>query len=139
MCRGKFIIRTACLLQFFAHKTTSDTAGVDHKSAGGTSGEDAGKSGANEAVTPGTQQTAPRRRSLDLYNEAAAILGLTCSQTNDCRCIECQVRVGERVMFSQPFREGNGTHCFLYEIDTDIIFISLSSARFQLLFTVRHS
>lgn len=29
--------------------------------------------------------------NLDLYEEAAAILGLTCSQTDDCRCIECQV------------------------------------------------
>lgn len=83
-----------CVLQFFAHKTgiaTSDTTGVDHKSGTGTSPDDASKGGANATISPGTQQTAPRRRSLDLYNEAAAILGLTCSQTNDCRCIECQV------------------------------------------------
>ncbi|KAL1512685.1 hypothetical protein ABEB36_002239 [Hypothenemus hampei] len=31
------------------------------------------------------------KNSLVLYEEAAAILGLTCSQTDDCRCIECQV------------------------------------------------
>ncbi|KAL1512684.1 hypothetical protein ABEB36_002239 [Hypothenemus hampei] len=30
------------------------------------------------------------KNSLVLYEEAAAILGLTCSQTDDCRCIECQ-------------------------------------------------
>ncbi|XP_066142663.1 uncharacterized protein [Euwallacea fornicatus] len=29
-------------------------------------------------------------KSMDLYEEAAAILGLSCSQTDDCRCIECQ-------------------------------------------------
>lgn len=33
-----------------------------------------------------------RRNSIDLYEEAAAILGLTCSQTDNCKCIECQVR-----------------------------------------------
>lgn len=32
-----------------------------------------------------------RRNSLDLYEEAATILGLTCSQTDSCKCIECQV------------------------------------------------
>ncbi|KAK4884911.1 hypothetical protein RN001_001182, partial [Aquatica leii] len=31
-----------------------------------------------------------RRSSMDLYEEAAAILGLTCSETNSCRCLECQ-------------------------------------------------
>ncbi|XP_030761063.1 uncharacterized protein LOC115886130 [Sitophilus oryzae] len=31
-----------------------------------------------------------RRSSIDLYEEAAAILGLSCAQTDDCRCIECQ-------------------------------------------------
>lgn len=33
-----------------------------------------------------------RRNSLDLYEEAATILGLTCSQTDSCQCLECQVR-----------------------------------------------
>lgn len=32
-----------------------------------------------------------RKNSLDLYEEAATILGLTCSQTDSCKCIECQV------------------------------------------------
>ncbi|XP_022904173.1 uncharacterized protein [Onthophagus taurus] len=31
-----------------------------------------------------------RRNSIDLYEEAASILGLTCSQTDNCKCIECQ-------------------------------------------------
>ncbi|KAK5648660.1 hypothetical protein RI129_003552 [Pyrocoelia pectoralis] len=34
--------------------------------------------------------TTTRRSSIDLYEEAAAILGLTCSETNSCRCLECQ-------------------------------------------------
>ncbi|KAF5290977.1 hypothetical protein FQA39_LY14508 [Lamprigera yunnana] len=37
-----------------------------------------------------TNTTRSRRSSLDLYEEAAAILGLTCSETNSCRCLECQ-------------------------------------------------
>ncbi|KAF7263747.1 hypothetical protein GWI33_001279, partial [Rhynchophorus ferrugineus] len=40
---------------------------------------------------PSTSSTGDSRRSsIDLYEEAAAILGLSCSQTDDCRCIECQ-------------------------------------------------
>ncbi|XP_018328795.1 uncharacterized protein LOC108739403 [Agrilus planipennis] len=31
-----------------------------------------------------------RRHSLEMYEEAANMLGLSCSQTNNCRCIECQ-------------------------------------------------
>lgn len=35
----------------------------------------------------------PRRRksSAELYKEAVEILGLTCSLTDSCRCIDCQV------------------------------------------------
>lgn len=35
----------------------------------------------------------PRRRksSTELYKEAVEILGLTCSLTDSCRCIDCQV------------------------------------------------
>ncbi|XP_060523088.1 uncharacterized protein LOC132700030 [Cylas formicarius] len=29
-------------------------------------------------------------QSMDLYEEAAAILGLACAQTDDCKCLECQ-------------------------------------------------
>ncbi|KAJ8958606.1 hypothetical protein NQ318_016327 [Aromia moschata] len=32
-----------------------------------------------------------RRSSIDLYEEAASILGLTCAETDDCKCLECQV------------------------------------------------
>nr|CAD7261822.1 unnamed protein product [Timema shepardi] len=35
-----------------------------------------------------------RRSSAELYKEAAALLGLACSMTDSCRCIECQVRTG---------------------------------------------
>lgn len=37
--------------------------------------------------------TNSRKNSLDLYEEAATILGLTCSQTDSCKCIECQVNL----------------------------------------------
>jgi hypothetical protein len=32
-----------------------------------------------------------RKSSTELYREAAALLGLTCSMSDSCRCIECQV------------------------------------------------
>jgi hypothetical protein len=32
-----------------------------------------------------------RKSSTELYKEAAALLGLTCSMNDSCRCIECQV------------------------------------------------
>lgn len=32
-----------------------------------------------------------RKSSAELYKEAAEILGLTCSMTDSCRCIDCQV------------------------------------------------
>lgn len=40
---------------------------------------------------PDTQSRNSRRSSIDLYEEAASILGLTCAQTDNCKCIECQV------------------------------------------------
>ncbi|XP_069696102.1 uncharacterized protein [Periplaneta americana] len=33
-----------------------------------------------------------RKSSTELYREAAALLGLTCSMSDSCRCIECQSR-----------------------------------------------
>lgn len=43
----------------------------------------------------------PRRRksSAELYKEAVEILGLTCSLTDSCRCIDCQVII-LRLMFN---------------------------------------
>ncbi|CAH0550433.1 unnamed protein product [Brassicogethes aeneus] len=37
-----------------------------------------------------TVENRSRRNSIDLYEEAATILGLTCAQTDDCKCLECQ-------------------------------------------------
>lgn len=53
------------------------------------------KSGRRPSVT-GTVSaptSPPRRRksSAELYKEAVEILGLTCSLTDSCRCIDCQV------------------------------------------------
>ncbi|KAH1007319.1 hypothetical protein HUJ04_004570 [Dendroctonus ponderosae] len=42
--------------------------------------------------SPSTSSTADSDKNdgMDLYEEAAAILGLTCSETDNCRCLECQ-------------------------------------------------
>lgn len=37
--------------------------------------------------------TSSRKNSMDLYEEAATILGLTCAETDDCKCLECQVSI----------------------------------------------
>ncbi|XP_065168087.1 uncharacterized protein [Atheta coriaria] len=64
------------------------------KSAGGHAAkEDVGKcsSSGNQSEQMTTAGgSGSRRNSIDLYEEAATILGLTCSQTDDCKCIECQ-------------------------------------------------
>jgi hypothetical protein len=40
-----------------------------------------------------TRRKERRKSSTELYREAAELLGLTCSMNDNCRCIECQVRV----------------------------------------------
>ncbi|XP_050294710.1 uncharacterized protein LOC126734915 isoform X2 [Anthonomus grandis grandis] len=57
--------------------------------------EIAGECSTSNVVVPSTSTSTVNdvtntKSSLDLYEEAAAILGLSCSQTDDCRCIECQ-------------------------------------------------
>lgn len=34
--------------------------------------------------------------STDIYEEAAHFLGLSCTLSNSCRCLECQVRIQTR-------------------------------------------
>ncbi|CAH1183022.1 unnamed protein product [Ceutorhynchus assimilis] len=41
-------------------------------------------------LQPDKGQETKSTTKIDLYEEAAAILGLSCTQTDDCRCIECQ-------------------------------------------------
>ncbi|RZC35921.1 hypothetical protein BDFB_003587, partial [Asbolus verrucosus] len=60
-------------LQETSHKSSS----VDNKCS-------------TSASSPSADGCRSRRSSIDLYEEAASILGLTCSQTDDCKCIECQ-------------------------------------------------
>jgi hypothetical protein len=43
-----------------------------------------------------------RKSSSELYREAAALLGLTCSMSDSCRCIECQVIVYNLNARSRP-------------------------------------
>jgi len=43
-----------------------------------------------------------RKSSTELYREAAALLGLTCSMSDSCRCIECQVIVYYSNVHSSP-------------------------------------
>ncbi|XP_017776498.1 PREDICTED: uncharacterized protein LOC108562606 [Nicrophorus vespilloides] len=62
------------------------------KTASSSESKKAQEVNASKCSGSGVNQTerTSRRNSIDLYEEAAAILGLTCSQTDDCRCIECQ-------------------------------------------------
>ncbi|GLV39674.1 uncharacterized protein CBL_08260 [Carabus blaptoides fortunei] len=77
--KTKYKANPAAAIDFFAFKTPGDPTTPEPKPGGDSPGK---------GTTPGRPQT--RRKSLELYNEAATILGLTCSQTNDCKCIECQ-------------------------------------------------
>lgn len=42
-------------------------------------------------VSAPTSPPRQRKSSAELYKEAVEILGLTCSLTDSCRCIDCQV------------------------------------------------
>lgn len=73
-------------LDFFIQNQTQKTVSEEHK--GLESSQDV-----NKCTSTGNgkgDNTRTRKKSLDLYEEAAAILGLTCTQTDNCRCIECQ-------------------------------------------------
>ncbi|GJQ82764.1 hypothetical protein Trydic_g19772 [Trypoxylus dichotomus] len=73
-------------MKFFIHNKTKKTAPADNKP---NQQETNGKNGKSE--TPAESQSKnTRRSSIDLYEEAASILGLTCAQTDNCKCIECQ-------------------------------------------------
>lgn len=73
-------------LQFFVqNKTKKSTTQTNNKNLI----EENSKCASSTNITETSSRN--RRDSLDLYEEAAAILGLTCSQTDSCKCIECQV------------------------------------------------
>lgn len=77
-------------LEFFVqNKSTSDSQTNEPKSRSDSCNEKTPK----EDHEPGPSASSPsesRRNSLDLYREAASILGLTCQLTDDCDCLECQ-------------------------------------------------
>lgn len=53
----------------------------------------------NNATAPPaalTSQQQPAKSSFELYQEAADILGLSCSLCDNCRCLDCQVSKGNR-------------------------------------------
>lgn len=74
-------------LQFFIQNKAEKTGVQEHKVLENNQESNKCTSSRNSK----TDSTRTRRSSIDLYEEAAAILGLTCSQTDSCRCIECQV------------------------------------------------
>lgn len=49
------------------------------------------RSSGNGTVSAPTSPPRRRKSSAELYKEAVEILGLTCSLTDSCRCIDCQV------------------------------------------------
>lgn len=61
-----------------------------HKSNDSDCQVDSNKCDVAETSGTSASETVSRKNSIDLYQEAAAILGLTCSQTDDCNCLECQ-------------------------------------------------
>ncbi|KAF2901842.1 hypothetical protein ILUMI_04345 [Ignelater luminosus] len=73
-------------LQFFIQNKTEKTGVQEHKVLENNQESNKCTSSRNNK----TDSSRTRRSSIDLYEEAAAILGLTCSQTDSCRCIECQ-------------------------------------------------
>lgn len=74
-------------LEFFIHNKTKKTVPQDNNNKANQQ-ETSIKCG--KATQTETQSKSSRRSSIDLYEEAASILGLTCAQTDNCKCIECQ-------------------------------------------------
>ncbi|KAJ3637144.1 hypothetical protein MTP99_000627 [Tenebrio molitor] len=80
-----FVSIKVVLFQFFIQNKSANSSLQDggHKSAAAVDNKCS-----TSASSPASEGC--RRSSIDLYEEAASILGLTCSQTDDCKCIECQ-------------------------------------------------
>ncbi|KAL3286642.1 hypothetical protein HHI36_001141 [Cryptolaemus montrouzieri] len=74
---------------FVQNKSTKDNSENDSRCGNDSDNEKCNRND-EEAGPSRTSISESRRNSLDLYREAAAILGLTCQQTDDCKCIECQ-------------------------------------------------
>lgn len=90
--------------QFFIHNNNNNNMNNNNNSASRVNTELSKATPPDPKQCPSTSQINPaettskkggssssRKSSLDLYEEAATILGLTCSQTDSCKCIECQV------------------------------------------------
>ncbi|KAH0811472.1 hypothetical protein GEV33_011315 [Tenebrio molitor] len=86
-----FVSIKVVLFQFFIQNKSANSSLQDggHKSAAAVDNKCS-----TSASSPASEGC--RRSSIDLYEEAASILGLTCSQTDDCKCIECQVNKSPR-------------------------------------------
>ncbi|XP_044263762.1 uncharacterized protein LOC123010736 [Tribolium madens] len=74
-------------LEFFIQSKSANSSGQDTSHKSTTTVDNKCSTSASSPVSEGCRS---RRSSIDLYEEAASILGLTCSQTDDCKCIECQ-------------------------------------------------
>lgn len=92
------------MLQLFASPAGRALLTSDNRPRGSTSTSSLSresssrlKSGRRSSGTVSAPTSPPRRRksSAELYKEAVEILGLTCSLTDSCRCIDCQVIIHE--------------------------------------------
>ncbi|KAK9695334.1 protein of unknown function (DUF4802) [Popillia japonica] len=75
---------------FFIHNKTKKTVPQENNNKTNPQETNTSKSGKSSTTQTENQNKSSRRSSIDLYEEAASILGLTCAQTDNCKCIECQ-------------------------------------------------
>ena len=91
------------MLQLFASPAGRALVTKDNRKRGSTSTSSLSRDSLSrmksERIAPGTGSVSaptspPRQRksSAELYKEAVEILGLTCSLSDSCRCIDCQVK-----------------------------------------------
>lgn len=82
-------------LQFFIQNKPRNPSIVEesNNTANNSCQEDSKYASLASSSSTTVENCRSRRNSIDLYEEAASILGLTCSQTDDCKCLECQVKI----------------------------------------------
>ncbi|PSN48600.1 hypothetical protein C0J52_22218 [Blattella germanica] len=78
------------LVSLFGSPAGRALVAASSSASGGNSSQQAG--GSRKQDGRKARRKERRKSSTELYREAAALLGLTCSMTDSCRCIECQSR-----------------------------------------------
>ena len=96
------------MLQLFASPAGRALLTSDNRRRGSTSTSSLSRESSSRlkrsrrpSGTVSAPTTPPRQRksSAELYKEAVEILGLTCSLTDSCPCIDCQVKIERGIIY----------------------------------------